>query len=241
MRELHHKSGGYLKNKSKEHLVKAILYGVVSVFLLLISTPRLPTHIISPDFDNAVTLLTIVPVIVAFLNLRVYRDYRRGMEGERRVKHLLDSEFGNEYYIINDIEYVYDDKGSKANIDHIVLAPNGIFVIETKATKREITYKKDYWYPPFRLSPSKQVGWNVSWVKKAIDEAKVLSLNVWVEPIIVFSNDAAKLTVVDPEIEAVVELKDLPNTIKSFQRYTFSLKQLETIGEAILKKASGTG
>jgi hypothetical protein len=79
------------------------------------------------------------------------------------------------------------------------------------------------------------------WVKRAIDDAKVLGLSVWVEPIIVFSNDEAKLTVVDPEIEAVVELKDLPTFIKSFQRHNFSLEQLETIEEAILEKASGTG
>ena len=156
MKELPHGSGGWLKKKSREYLIKALLYGAAFVFLLLISTPRLPTHIIPPDFDNSVTLFAIVPVVGAYLNLREYIACNRGMEGERRVKQHLDSEFGAGYYIINDVEYVYDEKkNSKANIDHIILGPNGIFVIETKATAGDITYKKDFWYPPFRLSPSK--------------------------------------------------------------------------------------
>jgi len=52
------------------------------------------------------------------------------------------------------------------------------------------------------------------------------------------SNDKAKLTVIDPEIEAVVELKDLPSSIRSFRKYAFSPEQLEIVGQAIIKKAS---
>ena len=44
---------------------------------------------------------------------------------------------------------------------------------------------------------------------------KVLEFSVWIEPIIVFSNDEAKLTVIDPEIEAVVTLEELPIAMRS--------------------------
>jgi hypothetical protein len=74
------------------------------------------------------------------------------------------------------------------------------------------------------------------WVKKAIEDyAKVFSSGVWVEPIVVFSNDDAKLNRIKPEI-VVLLLKELPDFIKSYERYTLTTEKLETIGEAILKK-----
>ena len=108
---------------------------LIFLFLLLISTPNLPTYILSPSTDNGVIVLAVAPALGVVLSLRDYHYNKQGMKGEKKVKQLLDSEFGDEYLIINDVEYAYNDKNGKANIDHIVLAPNGIFVIETKATK----------------------------------------------------------------------------------------------------------
>jgi hypothetical protein len=55
--------------------------------------------------------------------------WRRGAEGERRVAKVLDE--------VKNIEVLHDRRipGSRANIDHIVVAPSGVFVIDAKYYK----------------------------------------------------------------------------------------------------------
>jgi hypothetical protein len=73
-------------------------------------------------------LFLLVILIFAVIFYRRYSGYRRGYEGERTVTKILTSTLGDEYSLINDVT-VPDGYG---NIDHIVLGPNGVFVIETK-------------------------------------------------------------------------------------------------------------
>ncbi|MCJ7630997.1 NERD domain-containing protein [Candidatus Bathyarchaeota archaeon] len=228
-----HPSGNYSQKKSREHLVRTILFVIVYIVLLLISTPRLPTHIIPVDFDNAVTLFTVVPAIWAYHHYKLYRDYKGGIEGEKRVTQLLKEKFDGNYYLINDIEYVYDEDGHKANIDHIVLGTNGIFAIETKNWKGEIIYREDRW----SLSPSQQAIYNFNWVKKKIDASGILNFKVYVHPVVVFSNPKAKLIPVEPiGIVDVVELKDLPELIRNKKISNFSPEELKKIVDFIMKK-----
>jgi hypothetical protein len=160
------------------------------------------------------------------------------MKGEKRVRQFLESKLNDSYYLINDIEYV-NDRGSKENIDHIVLGPNGIFAIETKDYRGKITCKGSYWAVPFPFgrSPSSQAKGNAYWVKQAIDASGVFeNLSVWVDPIVVFSNPDVELVTVEPEVE-VVKLESLADSITSINRYSFSPDQLKAIVNGILKKA----
>lgn len=53
-----------------------------------------------------------------------------GREGEQLVSRLLESGLGSSYYVINDATVLFGRKS--AQIDHLVVGPTGVFVLETK-------------------------------------------------------------------------------------------------------------
>lgn len=55
----------------------------------------------------------------------------KGRIGERRVARRLRDGLGREYEILNDI-YLPSREGETTQIDHVVVSPYGIFVVETK-------------------------------------------------------------------------------------------------------------
>ena len=123
---------------------------------------------------------------------------------------------------------------------HIVLSPNGIFVLETKDYRGKITCRGSFWTVPFPYgrSPSKQARGNAYWVKKVVDATGILeNVSVWVNPIVVFSNPEVELETIDPETE-VVKLDELAESITSFNNgYNFSSMQLKTIAKIILQNS----
>ncbi len=59
-----------------------------------------------------------------------------GLRGEVEVTHLLERALGNDTYILNDISLRSGRK--RAQIDHLVVSPKGLFVLETKNWRGEI-------------------------------------------------------------------------------------------------------
>lgn len=59
---------------------------------------------------------------------RSTKAWQRGAEGERRVARRLDELVAEGKVVLHDRRI----PGSKANIDHIVIAPSGVYVIDTK-------------------------------------------------------------------------------------------------------------
>ena len=231
-------SGNYLEKETQKNLILTILCDVALLVIILISTPRLPTRIDVGDFDTSLALTAVFPTVGVYYYLKKYQNCRQGMKGEKRVRQFLESRLNDSYYLINDVEYV-NDRGSKENIDHIVLGPNGIFAIETKDYRGKITCKRGYWAVPFPFgrSPSSQAKGNAYWVKQAIDASRVLgNLKVWVDPIVVFSNPDVELETVDSDVE-VVKLENLADSITSFNRYSFSPDQLKLTVDGLLRKA----
>jgi hypothetical protein len=62
----------------------------------------------------------------------------KGMAGEKQVARILNTLDPNEYILINDL-YLPKEDGKTTQIDHILIGPQGIFVIETKNYKGWIT------------------------------------------------------------------------------------------------------
>ncbi|RLD10625.1 MAG: hypothetical protein DRI44_05590 [Chlamydiae bacterium] len=88
---------------------------------------------------NSYGMLVIAGVLSFFAAghwVKQYENYtnsgfiKRGREGEIKNSDRLEHGLDEDYYIINDIDLAFGKK--KSQIDHIVLGPNGIFVIETK-------------------------------------------------------------------------------------------------------------
>lgn len=82
-------------------------------------------------------------VVAAFLGLQFWgtsqhiASYGKGAEGERRTGKSLGKLEG--YTVLHDRKI----PGSRANIDHVVLGPGGVFVVETKNYSGKVTVKGD--------------------------------------------------------------------------------------------------
>ena len=233
-------SGKHLERQAQKSLLLAILCIAALSILLLISLPKLPTRIDLGDYEAALALTMVFPMIGAWYYWRSYRSSKMGSIGENMVTQVLKSKLNDEYCLINDVLYI-NDRGNKENIDHVVLGPNGIFALETKHYSGKVTCNRSYWQVPFPFgrSPSTQAKGNAYWVNKAIKASRVFeTLKIWVEPIVVFSNPDVELEVIDPEVE-VVKLDRLANSIMSYNNgYSYSPEQLKLMGDGILKQAS---
>jgi nuclease-like protein len=77
------------------------------------------------------------------------RSWRRGAHGERRTARLLD-------WLTRDGHMVFHDlavPGSDANVDHLVIGPTGVFVIDSKQWTGQVHQTTDglAWHNHYRL------------------------------------------------------------------------------------------
>ena len=134
--------------------------------------------------------LIILPSIL-FIILIVYlkQPSTRGKHGENKVGRIIGSTVENQQYVINNLILVNEDKTSQ--IDHIVINPRGIFVIETKNYSGEIygfenqhewTQVLAYGNVKNKIyNPLKQNATHVYNVKKIVGALPVHSLVVFVQ------------------------------------------------------------
>jgi hypothetical protein len=232
-------SSGYLKNQVRKNLAKAVLFILIFGAILLGVTLRVVSTLKVGTLEEAGLLLSIAPLISFYFYLRKYRIYNSGWEGEKRVAKLLASKLNDDYYLLNDL-YLREGGG---DIDHIVLGPNGVFVLETKNWSGSISFSGDEWQRSgkrnFSSTPSRQVKRNSARIKKIIDSNPNLRpLGIWVEGIVVFTNNHASLHVKNPVVP-ILKLPQLPSYISEYRSsQIISREQLETIGKEILKQKS---
>ncbi len=230
-------SSSYLRNQVHKNLAKAILsilvFGAVLTALMFWAIYRLEWGIL----EEAVLVTLPVPLVVFYVYLRRYHLYKGGWQGEKRVAQTLTSSLNDDYYLINDL-YL---QGGGGDIDHIVLGPNGIFVLETKNWNGKISCNGDEWKRAgkrgFSASPSHQVKRNAARIRQIIDNsADLRRLGVWVEGIVVFTSNHANLNIHNPTI-TVLKLPQLPSHIAAYRGTShYSREQLEAIGNAIVKQ-----
>jgi len=234
-------SWNYLRKEIRKNLFLMIVCIVVLVLMSFTNVPGLPIMVNWGVFTNyfAVAFALLGLGFVRFY--RRYANYRNGFEGEKRVAKYLESNFSDDYYLINDVVYV-NDRGYKQNIDHVVLGPNGIFVIETKDYKGKIKVKQSSILPfQFGRSPIGQAQGNAVWIKGLIDKSGILGdFKLWIKPILVFSNPTVEIDTISPEIETI-ELEKLSSSIKEYANgYNFSNTNLKAIRDKILENAVET-
>lgn len=229
-------SSNYLKKQTHINLIKAALcIFIFSVLLIGIMFRSILT--LQLDLLNQVGLvLLLAPSVASYYYLRQYHRYNGGWQGEKRVAKLLNNTLSDDYFLINDL-YLREGGG---DVDHVVLGPNGIFVLETKNWNGKIMCNGDEWQRGgkrnFKSSPSRQVNRNVGKIKKIIDNSTLRPLNVRVEGIVVMTNKYAKLHINNPSVP-VLKLSQLPNYLITHRsQRQFTLEQLEAIGKEIAKQ-----
>ena len=227
-------SGQYLKKSSER-------YAVALVILFLFGLPVVLFLFFTGGFLAWVLLVFILMIIGGYL-LYNWSSYHQGYRGEELVTRVLSC-LDDRYYLINDVKF----SDGYGNIDHIVLGPNGVFVIETKNYVGQIICYGDEWskryvgrrtstYP--LKSPSKQAKRNATRIKCLIDTIQSLKpLNIWVDALLVFVNPNVNLHINSPTVP-VLKIDELCNYIRNKKsKIIFSPQELESIGNVILNHA----
>jgi hypothetical protein len=224
-------SGNYLKRKAHQYLIFGILCLFVFVAVFLTTDPKLPLYIDLGRYDTARAVAMTFPLIGAFGFYRLYRNYQQGFEGEKQVTEVLSSTLSDDYFLINDVQLV---AGKRSNIDHIVLGPTGIFVLETKNHSGKIVCYGDRW-TGIGQNPFTQARVNASRVYKVIKASGIFESKLpWIQAVVVFAN---KKIVLDrrkaPSKVEVVKIDELSNYITQETR-RLSAQEIESMSKEIL-------
>lgn len=145
-------------------------------------------------------ILILVGAIVSVLN----HPQVKGKLGERKVRKQLGKLPSESYRVLNDL--VIKSKTGTSQIDHVVISPYGIFVIETKNYKGWIYGREDseYWTQSmFRAktkfrNPIKQNWAHIYALKETLPEYRDISYH----PVILFVGKA-KLMALDVKTDVI--------------------------------------
>jgi len=193
-REIITKSKGFAEKKSSQNKFKQTLGTYTCIFGFLVSVILIVM--------NELLLGTILLIATVYIGIRLYtngavngRSWNKGITGEKTVAHYLN-QLPEDYFIFNDVKF----PGSYGNLDHVVIGPNGIFVIETKNYGGFFIVKEDGWYykkgdyiKESRSQPGKQVMRNVMSLKNFLEKNNVKTYGVWIDPIVSLVNNNFKI------------------------------------------------
>jgi len=230
-------SGNYLKNQVRKNLAKAALCLFLFFFTLFIVGSIILFGLISFPLDLTGLLVSLVPLAAFYYYLHRYRVYNAGWVGEKQVDKLLSSSLNDDYLLLNGLHL----RTGGGDIDHIILGPTGVYVLETKNWSGVITCRGDEWEradkPDFTGSPSLQVKRNAARIERIIDASPPLrALGISVEAIVVFTNKRAGLHLNNPTV-LILRLPQLAHhIIASIGSDGYSQERLEAIAKEILKQ-----
>lgn len=145
----------------------------------------------------------------------------KGWLGERHVTSILSSLNPEDFTLMNDL-YLPKENGQTTQIDHLLISPKGIFVIETKNYKGWITGSEhsQYWNQTNYKRKDKLYNpiWQNSGHIKALQaHLGEVSLEMPIHSVIVFGKDAT-LKFKEPFKSAyVIKSRDLIGTINGIQ------------------------
>ncbi len=214
MATIHGKAGenAFLKGLTKQQDMLAAIVAVGFVFALgmgalwgLSFSKNWPTQWIS------VAALLVLVGLFFFLRkkidrnlearLRSARAWRRGAEGERVVAELLETELPDGYHVFNDVRF----PGRTANIDHLVVGPSGVFVLNTKNWRGTVGWAEDGKTLLWNGEPEKKNSASAAF-NDAIDVRNklrtLLNREIFVRAVLVFP-----LAKVFPKLDTSVELQ----------------------------------
>lgn len=206
--------GKYSKEKAKKSLKKALPILIVSyAFSILTGLDYFPTYMILGKATPPFIFLGGIAFMYGLMQFLVpYQRWKSGLSGEKRVERNLSNKLSDEYSMYNDV--LLKDGQRSGNIDHIVVGPTGIFVIETKNNQGVITYDRYGWKGMGEnKNPIFQVNKNMFRVKDVLKKCDVFTEKPpYLKSVVVFSNPKVNLKIMSqPDYGCIV------HQIKSFE------------------------
>ncbi|MEW9672866.1 NERD domain-containing protein [Ammoniphilus sp. 3BR4] len=178
--------------------------------------------------------LAILLVLIIFSVLLKNPKFK-GYLGERAIQRKLRS-LGRKYIVLNDI-MIPTSEGKTSQIDHIILSPYGVFVIETKNYQGWIFGKDQQQYWTQTIYKRKEKLFNPVWQNKGHIKALQDLLNdfptIAYHSIIVFGNQATL------KIETkyhVINASQLVSTILTYRNVNLTHDDIHSIHQHILSK-----
>lgn len=227
------RAGRYLKIRFQIYWGIGIFCSILCILLFLRSFPQLPIYVNLGRYEFAAGSWFMLLFIWAVLSRKNYRTFKKGFDGEQKVSDYIESKLSDNYYLINDVKRL-DGYG---NIDHIILAPNGIFVLETKNNEGEIFFNGDNW--GHGRSPVFQAKSNAYFVYDIVSSSQILNRTPdWVLGIVVFPN--AKIMRTKQSENPILSLNEVPDFLLNFRENEerYSLEEIEEIGKVILSSSN---
>jgi hypothetical protein len=225
-------TGSYLKNKSRTYLMIAVIYSALIVLLFITSIKSLPFYIDARNNEFSFGAYTMLFLVLIIISVREYRKYKNGVYEEKRVTSYLTSQFSDDCYLIHDISAL----DSYGNMDYIILAPNGLFTLETRNNRGNVRLYGEYW--DLGRSPVKQAKINAFKTRDMVASSKLFDNNPCFQEIVVFLY--ADLFFNPKPETPVLKLEEVPEYIKSYRNgeKRYSPEYLEKIRNEILKQVS---
>jgi hypothetical protein len=223
-------SGRYLWVQAWKNLVKAGFCIVITAVLF----PFVLLYPLEPPWLKLVLLgASLVPLVGASYYSRRYGILKAGQKGEKQTINLLKKSLNDNYCLINGVRV-----RGLGDVDHVVVGPNGVFVLETKNWSGKISCNGDLWQrngKTIQASPSHQAKNNAVAIRKLINQ-KRLAGELWVEAGVVFTNRHAKLQVNRPPC-TILQLPQLTQYLTNHKGTAkLSRLQVEEITNQILKQ-----
>ncbi len=171
----------------------------------------------------------VVSLLLLIVLLKLYFPKIKGFIGERRVTKQLKKLPAESYKVLNDLMIMNDNSSSQ--IDHLVLSPYGLFVIETKTFTGWIhgNERADQWTQTIYRSKTRfrnPVKQNWGHVLALMEFLDIKDKNIFV-PIIVFAGDA-ELKNVKVKTDVIYDF-ELFQTIMKYGNTLLSKEEIENI------------
>jgi hypothetical protein len=219
----------YLQAKYERNRKRGIIFSAASI----------PAFILGVYLTHLILILLFVGLILLGIGVTYLSrslSYKAGIQGEKAVAEALQ-ELDDSYSLINDI--VVGEK--RGNIDHVLLSPKGIFVIETKNYTGDVRCEGDRWSKKGerRLyeirSISRQATNNANYLSGLIRGE--LNLRILIRPICVFTNRRVELELHEPTLP-VLRLSELAEFVRKAPPLTTLVDaEIQAISECILEKS----
>jgi hypothetical protein len=205
------KGGHFAETQVRKYFLSALVcFGVALVAVFAIRHVNFPL----------VGLIATALAIAAFKeNVNRWGNWFVGKRGEEAVTEILRESLPDDYVLLNDLVL----PNGRGNIDHLVIGPNGIFVIETKNYSGRIKCFGDQWFVNGRRSKSvsRQAKGNAMAVRDHLRDvfgARRMSLP-YINAVVVFVKPNGRLDLNGPTVPVLTTDK-LVGFISSYQSRT---------------------
>lgn len=178
-----------------------------------------------------------IPLLIVLLIVKSFMPKLLGHRGESIVRSKLGELDITKYAVLNDLFILNTkSKSGTSQIDHVVVSPYGVFIIETKNYSGQIRGKEtdaqwtqvNYRRKDRLANPLRQNYGHVQALKELLGE----SLSVKMVPIVAFTGSSELMVDVKPETH-LVYTKHLVKTIQQYNQVVLSAEQAKQIVETL--------